>query len=315
MIIIPGSKYDRIHQIRDEYYSHVLSTVFRLEDPHPIALHYTSGDSLISILDSEVFRLTNVRFMNDPTELKHSLDLLSDAIRPLRSGLLLRETAALEHIRDHVIPKLEERSSRQFILSLSLEQDSVDLWKSYGHDNGCAFEFDIPELIRTFDTKDAGLLTGGDYTYDRYSRFNGTLLYDPTLQQQFIRDSVAFATRLFEAGLGFSTPADIYEISDCLTSMTHVMYAGLYNMKSEKHSIEKEYRFVILPDPDYSEVLKRDRNGRTENYIEMKGLLRPLRRVWMGPYCGDSGRILKAIENYSRRHGITVPSIDSSVVP
>jgi hypothetical protein len=308
-------RYDSIRRIVDTYYAHMSANIFRLNDPHPMGFHYTSGESVAAILDSRCFRLTNVRFMNDPMELKHSLDLLSDAVRPLRAGILIRETAALEHLRDHVVPKIEERSSRQFILSLSLSQDSKVLWKSYAHDDGCALEFDIPELIRGFESLAIAMKANGDYTYREYSRFNGILLYDPTLQRQFISDSVSFITRLLETGQGFSSPPDIYEISNCLTRMTHLLYAGLYNMKGELHSKENEYRFVVMPDPDYTQILTRERSGRIESYAEVKGVLQSLRRIWCGPYCRNAERITNALDRYIRASGLAVAITTSTCDP
>ncbi len=287
-------RYRALYQVKDAYYAHVLQNYFHLSNTHPIGFHYTSGDSIVSILESEIFRLTNVRYMNDATELKHSVELLLDVVRPLENRILIRETAALEHLKEHVIPKLEERGSRQFVLSLSMDRDSSYLWKSYGYDDGCAFEFDIPGLINAFNAKNVLMRTGENFTYGRYSVFNGTLLYESVLQKRFVRDSVIFITRLLEAGHALKSRDDIQEISQCLTEMTYVLYAGLYNMKSEEHSQETEYRFVIVPDPEYSRVLTRERTGRKESYVEVKGILGSLKKVWIGPYCHNSNHIRNA---------------------
>ena len=139
--------------------------------------------------------------MNDPEELRHSVDLLNSMLLSQNAGAPSRIAPALDHLREHVIPKLEERSNRQFILSLSLNRDSSDLWKSYGSDNGFAFEFDIPHLIDNFHSTGISLWTGADYNYKAYSVFNGKLLYDANLQQAFVRDSVIFLTRVIEPAL------------------------------------------------------------------------------------------------------------------
>ena len=94
------------------YYTNLLRNYFRLAPEHQAVCHYTTGTALVSILDSGVLRLTNVRFMNDPQELKHPVEILRDLIRRAMFGVVRRATPAIDHMRDHVIPKLEERSTR-----------------------------------------------------------------------------------------------------------------------------------------------------------------------------------------------------------
>ncbi len=301
-----SKRYQPLYEVRNAYLRHVTEHYFRLDGPRLLGYHYTSGNATTAILESDSFQLTNVRYMNDPEELRHSVDLLNDMLLLQNTDGPLRIAPALDHVREHVIPKLEERSKKQFILSLSLNRDSNDLWRSYGSDNGFAFEFDIPHLIDNFHSTGIRLWTGAEYNYRAYSVFNGRLLYDVKLQEAFIRDSMIFLTRLIEAGVPVQDPDAIQEISYVMTDMTYILYAALYNMKGAIHSKEMEYRFIIIPDNDYQSILLRHRGGRNEPYIQISGVLASLKSLWIGPNTICPDRVRELVGNLSLKRKIPV---------
>lgn len=296
-----------LQAIVSSYYRHVTKTAFRLDDPRPTGYHYTNEAAASAILQSGVFRCTNVAYMNDPAELEHSIQLMQDAIQKDRVGMLVRETPAFDHLREHVIPKLRERSSRQFVLSLSLAADCDHLWSTYAGPNGYALQFDIPILIEAFRKNTVLLRSFNEYACKDFSLFNGKVLYKETIQRKFIADSIDFICRLIEAANALHVQSDILQIAQYLTEMTHLMYAALYNMKSEAHSREPEYRFVILPDPGYADVLSRRNNGRDIPYIEVKGILSALTNLWIGPQGKCSPDVKDALSRIAAERSSDIP--------
>jgi hypothetical protein len=273
------------------YYTHLLANYFRLSPEHRAVCHYTSGSALMSILKSGVLRLTNVRFMNDPQELKHPVEILQDIVRRARFGVVQRSTPAIEHMRDHVIPKLEERSTRQYIFSTSLDSDSTHMWKSYAKDDGYALEFDIPDLVDLFSSLGVALRGDSGFSYKDFSRFNGVVLYDPALQRSLIDYTINYIDRVIlqpPLDKGIVNPIGIAERE---TRITHAFYSALYNMKGPHHLEEHEYRFVLVPDPGYSHVQIR-RLGSTEvPYIEAIGMLPAAKQIWIGPGKHNAARM------------------------
>ena len=50
------------------------------DEPVDTLYHYTSLSGLMGIVDSQILRVSDIRYMNDSTELKHTLNLLRDEI-------------------------------------------------------------------------------------------------------------------------------------------------------------------------------------------------------------------------------------------
>ncbi len=57
------------------------------DEPEDTLYHYTSLSGLLGIVDSQILRASDIRYMNDSVELRHTLDLLSSHIRArIRTG-------------------------------------------------------------------------------------------------------------------------------------------------------------------------------------------------------------------------------------
>ena len=281
---------DMTADVVETYYTHLLGNFFRLAPEHRSVCHYTNGIALLAILDSGVLRLTNVRFMNDPQELNHSVEILRDLIRRATFGLVQRATPAIDHVRDHVIPKLQERSTRQYIFSTSLDTDSTHMWSSYAKDDGYALEFDIPKLVDLFSTLKVALKSDNGFLYKDFSRFNGVVLYDRALQRGLIEYTIDYVDRLIRQlplDKGIVNPQ---EVAERVTGITHAFYSALYNMKGPHHQDEHEYRFVLLPDPGYSHVQTRRVGSTDVPYVEALGMLPAAKQIWIGPGRHDPSR-------------------------
>lgn len=125
------------------------------------AFHYTSGQGLFGILNSQQLHCTNLRFMNDPSEEFYFDQLLDELI--LKRGEELRivhETLFNESYRNAVLSPTE-----RFVVSFSKNGDSLPMWNYYSKGNGYNIEIDLKKLIELNRTQDLSVLKV-DINYD-----------------------------------------------------------------------------------------------------------------------------------------------------
>jgi hypothetical protein len=116
------------------------------KNPTDTLYHYTSLGGLMGIIDSRYLRASDVRFMNDSTELRHTLDLLRRHIeRRIRSGTDHPQlmTAMLEWLSHRVVggPMI-------FAASFRANGNLLSQWRGYSaHGKGVSLGF-APEHIQ-----------------------------------------------------------------------------------------------------------------------------------------------------------------------
>lgn len=109
--------------------------------------HYTSGQSLLGIIESGSLWATSIHYMNDSKEFRHSTALASEALRSLKAGV---PNARQGEICDAVI-NLLERISRisLYVACFSEIRDSLSQWRGYCAPNfGYCIGFDGDHLSR-----------------------------------------------------------------------------------------------------------------------------------------------------------------------
>lgn len=277
-----------LSRVVDEFYRRATNTYFTVPPGDRIAYHYTNASSLISILRNKEVWLSNVRFMNDTSELRYAVDLLRTTSSSKVYPDPVIASAVKEHISKHMIPKLNERTSRQFVLSFSLDPDSLHLWNYYGKNDGYALAVNIEELMANVADHSVCLKDGDDYTFSRYSFMHGKVLYAPDLQSQFTSEAIDTLMTLIQVGTTLRRDPDLRTYANALTSFAFILYAALYNMKSKLHEVENEYRIVVIPDSDYSNVSFRDRQGLIVPYIQMGKVAKQIKKIVIGPKIHDS---------------------------
>lgn len=109
-----------------------------------ILYHYTDAAGLLGILESNCFRGTDARFMNDPLELSHGIQILRGSCSgefgqrfPTTSRLLM-ETAEMREL-------LNEETA--YLASFSTDDDQLSQWRAYASD-GCGYAIGIDPTKR-----------------------------------------------------------------------------------------------------------------------------------------------------------------------
>lgn len=273
--------------------------------------HYTTSQALLSILNKKSIWFTNVRFMNDTAELKYPIELLKNTIDSFSYGDDQQRSDVEKYFHEHVIPKVEERSTRQYILSFSFDADSLHLWNYYGRNEGYAIGFSLPELMDILSSKTAMLLENSDYRYTGFSIFHGKVLYQYDLQQQFVKDSVKLFISFLDIGRSLEDSADKQSLLKHINNLRFLLYAALYNMKYLPHSVENEFRICIIPNDDFRGALFRERNGLIIPFVEVGNITKPIKEIVIGPKVHDENA-LQGIQAILQHRGMEKVKISRS---
>lgn len=215
------------------------------------AWHYTSAQGLYGILNDKCFHVTNALFLNDPTEIEYSKNLLLQAIKKYYEHPQYNEIADLI-LNMHIRSKIWEH----YVLSLSLNDDSLPMWQYYGK-NGYALKLDIDKLFKIsfvknipVDTERTDMTTMGEVIYNVKHQLASL---DRNLSKIFNtnRENKSDLHRL------------IYDfINDFETN--RLFY------KDSAYSNEKELRYLFSlnnEDANASSLFKLSRNGMLVPYI------------------------------------------------
>ena len=242
--------------------------------------HYTDGPGLWGILESGVFRLTDIFGLNDPTELRHGID---------HAGRVF----AVEARRGHPAAKLFAQKFRHglregmtqlaqmFVACFSRDGDELGQWRAYA-DNGRGFalEFDGHQLEQVF--LNAAPATSTHSTFP--------VLYDPVqlrdLSRQLSRRVIPLTAmpqgrRMSNAAINeFMKQLSIY-------AGFHVVHSALY-FKHKAYEQEQEYRFLQMhaAGADVPDLRHRARGSVFVRYTPFRWTSQhasPLKGIVIGP--------------------------------
>lgn len=112
---------------------------------------YTSAAGLKGIFDSQQMWFTDYRFLNDPSELSHGMDMACDMLLDAQSGLDNHACLFLKCAADMFQGKNLDARLAFFVASFSRARDDLGQWRAYG-DNGRGFA--VGFAPRMFSIKD-----------------------------------------------------------------------------------------------------------------------------------------------------------------
>lgn len=197
--------------------------------------HYTSLNTLMAITENKTIRLTDHRFLNDTSELSYAVEELKNilenhkedpyyenflyALNNILNGKKQCMTSSVFKSGEILItPQIQE--VQFFTLSLSMQSDSLNMWKMYA-EKGCCLKFNSQKLheyiysFRDIHFKD-GLtnIIDGEVLYGKQlemdeavismflKNYNPSMIYDELLQWCLKRKSEDFSNER-EYRLGF----------------------------------------------------------------------------------------------------------------
>jgi hypothetical protein len=240
---------------KDRYSAFVKGQLARFLRPAPDTLwHYTSGVSLISIIESGTLWATQVSCMNDHTEFEYAVGLLSAAFREKRNAA--QPSADDVYLYDRVEAGLAEggaATSEWFVACLSERPDDLGQWRAYGGgEGGYAIGFESASIVKC-GLPDHRLLLPVSYDREKHMTLCRALV-DATLQ--FFLDGLA------------AHGGSAAEWADAFLAEWREMVVYLAPMlKDEAFEVENEWRIVRRLRPDDIEKMKYRRRRRCYRVI------------------------------------------------
>jgi hypothetical protein len=133
----------------------------QVDNPENIMIyHYTSSDALLSILKSESFWFSDRGYLNDTSEGMLVLDILDEVLDQIKIYPSMK--VQLRNCIKERRSKLLNGSNRAYVLSFSVDPDSLCLWNYYTKGNqiqGYNIGFRADQLTNAFQRKNCGSST------------------------------------------------------------------------------------------------------------------------------------------------------------
>ncbi len=191
----------------------------------PTLHHYTTPAGLLGIVQNRELWMTDVRFMNDSSELDWPLQVIAEALTSVESPSLGPAREVIEALRRPNAPVFE--MFNVYAMSFCGEPDLLSQWRGYAGDQGFAIEFD----------RDAFGSDCWPMDYDRAS----SLRTVQTLVNRFIAEA-----RKLPADIPVDDPA----FFSVFREFAWDLFTAALKMKHPSFREEGEARFVLLGKKD-----------------------------------------------------------------
>lgn len=284
--------------------------------------HYTNIDALESIISHQNLWLTKSDYLNDKEELEHSFKLLSQCYNEGNYRFLERKMI------NSIIRDIKKSLTHTYIISFSLNKDSMHLWSNYSPLDGYNFELSLEEMFerewngRCFflsndidsDGKYKKIYMKRKNDCHSYSGATGKVIYDLQEQRNIISNLLEGLDMLVQAfGIGnYSNECPKGLFTELLqqTYSAIVHYSQLF--KNNDFKYEEEYRicYNINHQKRLNIVRFRKSKGTFIPYIIIgyddeanKGL--PIKSISIGPK-NTSDLAEKGLKDFIRASGYDV---------
>lgn len=250
--------------------------------PPDIIYHYTNDVGLRGILESGQIWLSDIFYLNDPSELRHGVSLAVDILtRKAESGPPESKVFA-QDFKAFFEGGMQE-TAHYFVCSFSLDGNDLGQWRAYADNGrGYALGFDA-NLLEGIFTKPNGIVSENNSTFH--------VTYDDDGQLAFIHDKVIDSMfKLISLPRGKNLDSAIIHtyLKHLSISLSLVVLRAALFFKHKAYKQESEFRFLQmfrrdLPAPD---VKCRHRSYELVKYREFAwGRLQPgmLKRIVVGP--------------------------------
>jgi hypothetical protein len=277
----------------------------------PMIFHYTDDVGLRGILETGTLRLTDIFYLNDPSELRHGCKL-DDEFMTAAEAARAEERPAIAEFAGNLAGRLQHdipRVANMFVLSFSEAGDDVAQWRAYADNGrGYALGFDARMLEEAFGKSGLGCSSFP------VSYCQSELRH---MRQQIIDAVRPLITLHREKAI---TPdAKIRYLETLLMVCGWQVLRVAVFFKHHAYINEQEYRFQQLfmrgtvPDIKY-----RARPYTLVRYKEFdwrSAVPDSLKQIVVGPASADSDKARQLAEDCLRRYHVRAVGISCSPIP
>ena len=228
--------------------------------------HYTSAAGLQGICSGE-FWVTERSFLNDTMEFQVATKIFCEVIdnhmkNKERAEKLKKKTCdEIERLTKPGMLGEEVAYSGDYVISFSLDNDSILMWSEYSDFYGYCMEFDFEKLVAEIQKKTSYELLHGQVIYDHKEQVS---IIEKTIENEIIRHAPGFEYLNSWEELDNLTDENIEDLYVWLSVLIDA-----YNMffKLDCFKGENEYRMVFCCIHDGGRV---NDDGREEQYFRIK---------------------------------------------
>ena len=279
--------------------------------------HYTSQKGLLGILQTNKLWMTDILYLNDSSEFKHTLGLIKldlekrkKQLPPLRGFLNSTNTQEDDIINNthYTFEKIktfcegigditQERRFEHFVFSLSHKEDDLSQWRSYcPKEGGFSIEFDYEKLLPLIQK------------YEGYKIEK--CIYDQEEKQKLINSLLDNIYTKFESDKDLSINVVVIDI------FIRTIFLSSY-IKDESFKNEKEYR-IINYGSNKGKIDHCEGKSMIIPHIELSPVDNdkklPISKIWVGPT--PHPELSKfSIEGLLRSKGYKDVKVEKSKIP
>ena len=189
----------------------------RHQDPPRLLYHYTSAEGLLGMLEGRQLWATNVRFMNDTTELGYGINLVREVLQEpatRRARRTARTRTAGKHGRSDILSLLAdtEVNTKHFAVCFCENGDLLSQWRGYGAlGSGFAIGLESRKLGRFA----APFLPESRMGPESLGVILRKVIYDPRVQKPLVRKWIACVDSATDPEGAFPAFRMLYECLVC----------------------------------------------------------------------------------------------------
>ncbi|MEN3940569.1 DUF2971 domain-containing protein [Prosthecobacter sp. SYSU 5D2] len=290
---------------------------FAMKDPPDELYHYTSGESLLAIINSQCLLATERTFLNDPKEFQWGLGVFEEYLNASKKKY---SSGFLEQISYSLADKIQD-DLRIFVVSLSARPDLLSQWRAYAaNGTGVSIGFD-GSILR--DRSGFGEYVMRDLDPDKMPP-DFVLCYHLLPVVYETKDQHKLLKIFIDAAHTFWMALEDQTDPDSLTLFRFMCrYRAkelLIAFKSATYKEESEWRLVATVHKTSSKINYRYGQFGVTPYVklnisrreELPGLKLPITKVYVGPKSSIKNNTL-GVEMLLASNGIQAPLIFSNI--
>lgn len=266
-----------------------------------VVYHYTTMNTLMSIVENQCLWLSKSDFLNDSSEIQYVLRLVDSVGLDLHQNSMSdMDSGNAMNARNFLLEQLEYESAKIYILSLTETNDLISLWYNYAQQEGCNIGLDMKSLDESLHD-----MVDGNNTF----AMHGSVVYRRSEQEQMVRRE--FDKFIQQLGRLPEPVQTDYQHRIWQDFRMRFFTYGVF-FKDECFEPENEYRVAIVTYNDNS-VLFRNSRGAIIPYIKLP-LAKPFRSVMIGPR-NKQDIVESGLQYYLRVQGLSNVETQVSSIP
>lgn len=262
--------------------------------------HYTTVAGLFGIVENNCFWLTNLKYMNDSSELIHAWQIIKNTINDLKNSTEF--CPFFKELLDIIYNDKQHHTTDYYAACFTHSGDYLPMWNMYGKESGVSIEIN--------------LLSNFNFTYGPNCFFYD-MIYDESILEKFVR----FVIRTYyEEYLKENNKVDFNIIKTAV--IREILFSILFyenNFKNKNFSYENETRLLYYHHSE-TKIKYRVKNGIIVSYVEQpiptlnKDKKLPITSITIGP--GENQHLVKtSVEDFMNAKGYNNIEIKISTIP